>query len=188
MAVFFKHCPWLEDHNSASKLTNCLAFLQLVCFVVSSEVTLESERQSNFLIELIVLHFVEIHSAELCVLQKPLVSLLILLLPLGVSKQLFEVMSVEHDRCSYKVAVFLHFLFWKQVYVIFHQKYEQRASRTNESYLIVFDVLVEFVINVVIVDILNFRVRVGAKLLGLSLIEQIVVNECYFLDLTRFRG
>jgi len=86
MPVLLEHGPWLEDHNSQAELALSIATFEPICLVVSSEIALEAETECDLLVEFVILHLVKVDLAELCVLQEPLVGLLILFLPLAVAK------------------------------------------------------------------------------------------------------
>lgn len=105
MTVLVEHGPWLEDHDSQAKLALSIAAFKPIRLEVSSEVALEAEAESDLLVEFVILHLVKISLAELCILEEPLVGLLIFLLPLAVTKKLFKVVGIEHHGSCEEIGI-----------------------------------------------------------------------------------
>lgn len=105
MTVLVEHGPWLEDHDSQAKLTLSIAAFEPIRLVVSSEVALEAKAKRDLLVEFVILHLVKVSLAELCILEEPLVGLLVFFLPLAVTQKLFEVVGVEHHGSCDEIGI-----------------------------------------------------------------------------------
>ena len=68
MPVLVEHCPGLEHHDSTTKFATDVTLLELVRFVVTSEISLDAKVQCNFLVKFVILHFIKIRFIECCVL------------------------------------------------------------------------------------------------------------------------
>lgn len=97
-------------------------------------------------------------------------------------------MSVEDDGCRNEVSVVARVCFIEQSRVVHVEKQthldnQNRASTANKARLVIFQLIeiVVFLVDVVVVDIGHFRVRILTKLLRLLHIELIMVDEAEFL-------
>ena len=115
--------------------------------------------------------------ANICEFENPLVSLLVLVLPLFVEESLTEVVSVEEDWCRNEVCEvrcdrLIEGFFVEEVLVLFHKENQDGGCRTNESNILFLKLRlrVELVIKVVIIDVCDFGVSIITKCFSLRLI------------------
>lgn len=107
VTVVIHHRLRIEDNDSDSHDTLNTFLCKSVLFVVTTEILHQVKFQSLISIKLVLLHAIEISSANFGKLAKPLIGKDVLLLPLLVSEVLPEIVRVQHNSSSHKIGEIL---------------------------------------------------------------------------------
>lgn len=69
------------------------------------------------------------------------------------------------------------------MFVFLHFKDKDRICRSNKSDLIVFALfMIDFVVKMMIINVSNFLVGTFTELSSLIIVQNVMINKCYFLD------
>lgn len=169
LTVFLKHHIWTDYHNWDSDTAHDTIPCDSVLFVVTHEVSAKGVSKWDLDVELVHLHRIEVIIIKGCVLNEPIASFLVKIVPLRVTKRLIEVVSVKNDSGGNKVAVvWLHVgekRLVEQVLVLSHHVNEEGARRTEELDIVFLHLFngIELSVNVVIIHVCHLFVAVVAK-------------------------